>query len=149
MKTIKKYRDPWDSMIDSLYGIEFGKILEQFPLEYPYHRLSKSNGKVNLYSDDKEYKVEVSAPGFAKDELNIEIKDGVLNIKGEHVSDTKEEKKNYSRKEFSKCSFDRTFTIPEDTTGEVEAKFENGVIYLSLPKKELPPKVESKKIEIK
>lgn len=149
MKTaLKKCRDPWDSMFENFLGNEFGKIMEQFPLEYPYYRLSKSYGKVNLYSDDKEYKVEVSAPGFTKEELNIDVKNGVLNIKGEHT-EKKEEKKTYTRKEFSKCSFSRSFTIPEDVTGEVDAKFEDGILYLSLPKEELPPKAEIKKIEIK
>lgn len=143
MKTLKKCRDPFDTFFLDL-GTEFGKIMDQFPLEYPLYKSTKT-GQVNLSVGENDYSVEVSAPGFTKEELSVELKDHILTIKGEHVED----KKNYSMKEFSKNSFSRSFTVPKDITGEVIAKFENGLLYLSLGKKELPPKEEPKKIEIK
>ena len=77
-KMLQKRPDAWESIFDNLLGNEFGQIMDQFSIEYPYYKSHKYNGgKVNLYSDDKDYKVELSVPGFAKEELNIEIKDGV------------------------------------------------------------------------
>ena len=150
---LRKYREPLDSFFEDLgegfneVGTELNKVFSNFPnvFEYPYYRTVKTVGQVNLGSDDKEYKVEVSAPGFTKDDLKIELSNSILNIKGEHT----DEKKDYSRKEFVKSSFDRSFRVPENITGEIDAKFENGILTIGIKKKELPPKVEPKKIEIK
>lgn len=154
---VKKYKDSLNSFFEDLsigfneLGNGLNKVFENFPgaFEYPYYRTVKSVGHVNLSDDEKEYKVEVAAPGFTKEELNIELNNNILTIKGEHAIETKEEKKNYSRHEFSKNSFDRYFRVPSNVSGEVEAKFENGVLTVGLKKKELPPKEEPKKIEIK
>jgi HSP20 family protein len=151
---LKKYKDPLDSFIEDLsegfneFGVGLNKVFEN-AFEYPYYKTVKSVGHVNLSGDEKEYKVEVAAPGFTKEELNIELNNNILTIKGEHAVETKEEKKNYTRREFSKNSFDRSFRVPSNVTGEVEAKFENGVLTVGLKKKELPPKEEPKRIEIK
>ena len=150
---LKKYKEPLDSLFEDLgegfnqFGNDLNKMFADFPtiFDYPYYKTVKTVGQVNLGGDDKEYKVEVSAPGFTKEDLKIELSDNILNIKGEHI----DEKKDYSRKEFAKNSFDRSFRVPENITGEIDAKFENGILTIGIKKKELPPKVEPKKIEIK
>jgi HSP20 family protein len=145
---IKIYRESFDNLLDSIGDIT--KYLDGFKdIDYPYYKHSKAIGHVNLSSDEKEYSLEITAPGFTKEELGIELKDNVLTIKGEHSSETKEVEKKYSRREFSKSSFNRSFTIPEDTSGEIDANFENGILYISLKKKELPPKEDAKKIVIR
>ena len=150
---LKNYRDPVDTFLDTIFdwGDDFGKFVEDFPksFEYPVWRTRSTVGQVNLSGDEKEYKVEVSAPGFTKEELNIELKDNILSIRGEHKVENVDEGKNYSRKEFCRNSFQRNFKVPANVTGEVNAKFENGILNISLTKKELPPKEEPKKIEIK
>lgn len=140
-----KNRDPFELLFDGL-----SKMADDLPkkLDYPLYFKTRPVGQVNLSNTDKEYNIEVSAPGFSKEELNLEIKEGVLSIKGKHTVDSKESTKKYSRQEFSKSSFLREFTVPEDASNEIEAKFENGILYISLKKKD-PPKEESKKIEIK
>jgi HSP20 family protein len=150
---LKNYRDPVEQFVDNLFdwGDNVGKFFEDIPktFDYPMFRAVKSVGHVNLSSDEKEYKVEILAPGFNKDELNIELKDGLLSIKGEQSIEKTDEDKNYSRKEFCRNAFQRSFKVPTNITGEVDAKFENGVISINLKKKELPPKEEPKKIEIR
>lgn len=148
---IRAYRDPFESLFGGLVDLDFGKIFEDIPksLEYPYFRTVKSVGHVNLSDNDKEYSVEVSVPGMRKEDLNVELKENVLTITGEQSSEKVDEDKNYSRKEFSRCSFARSFKVPENVTGEVDAKLENGILFLGLKKKEIQTKEEMKKIEIK
>ena len=150
-EALRKYKDPFYSFFDDAFsgvGNELSKVIDGF-MEYPYYRTVKNHGQCNLQNTDTEYLIDVSAPGFTKEELKVEIEDNLLTVKGEHLNKIEEEKKNYSRREFSKNSFTRSFKIPENITGDVNAKFENGVLSVSFPKKELPPKTDSKQIEIK
>lgn len=148
---LRKYKDPFYSFFDDTFngvGNELSRVFDGF-MDYPYYRTVKNHGYCNLQNTDTEYLIDVSAPGFTKDELKVEIEDNVLTVRGEHSNKIEEEKKNYSRREFSKSSFTRSFRVPENVTGDVNAKFENGVLLISLPKRELSPKTDSKKIEIK
>lgn len=147
-KDLKIYSDPFNSIWDG-FG-DLAKYLDGLKdIEYPYNKSNKTVGQVNLSSDEKQYSLEVTAPGFTKEELSIELKDNILNIKGEHSTEVNESDKSYTRREFSRSSFTRSFTVPENASGEIDAKFENGILYIDLKKKELPPKDESKKISIK
>lgn len=112
-------------------------------------RGNDTTGKVNIIENEKDFSIEVSAPGFKKEELNIKIQDGVLTVSGEHSTEKGENNENYSRREFSKQSFTRSFTIPEDVDSEgYDAKFENGILTIGVKKPKELPKVE-KQIEIK
>jgi HSP20 family protein len=137
------------------YRDSFGGLLESFDallnngFEYPYYRGLSNAGKVNINTTETDYVVDISVPGFTKDELKIDFTDGVLIVEGEHKIETSEEKKNYSRKEFSKKSFSRSFRIPENVTNDIDAKLENGILSIAIKKRELPPVQEPKRIEIK
>lgn len=145
---LKLYRDPFDYLMDGFGGLT--KYLDGFKdIDYPYYKSNKSVGHVNLSSDEKQYSLEITAPGFTKEELSIDLKDNILTIKGEHSTEVNDGDKKYSRCEFTRSSFTRSFTVPENASGEVEAKLENGILFIDLKKKELPPKEEVKRIEIK
>lgn len=113
--------------------------------------LPKLNGQVNISEGKEGYTIEVSAPGFLKDELTLKIDKDVLTISGEHKEESNDSSDNYTRKEFSKQSFSRSFKIPEDIddTDGFDAKFENGILSVLIKKPKELPKVDPKKIEIK
>src|SRR6185312_6641905 len=67
---------------------------------------------VNIKDAKNHYEVEVAAPGFNKEDFKITTENGLLTISAETSSEKKEEKENYTRKEFSCSSFVRTFTLP-------------------------------------
>lgn len=101
--------------------------------------------KVNIVEDDNGFEVEVAAPGFDKKDFNINVEHDVLTISSETKHDHKEEGKNYSRREFSYQSFSRSFTLPDSADADkIKAKYENGILAVSIPKKEeakpRPPK---------
>lgn len=108
-----------------------------------------STGKVNVKENENDYSIDVSAPGFKKEELNIQIEDGVMTITGEHLNEKNDSDEKYSRREFSKQSFERSFRIPKnvDENG-YDAKFEDGILKITVNKPKELPKIE-KKIEIK
>lgn len=106
---------------------------------------------MDIYSeDDKHLVAEFHAPGFNSDDIDIRVRNGVLEVKGEKkVSDEDKQKRSYMRRE-SFTSFFRSIALPKTADSEhVQAAFEDGVLTVTIPLKELPaPKkvaIESKK----
>ena len=99
---------------------------------------------VNIMEEEKEFVVEMAAPGMTKKDFNISIENGLLTISAENKVETEDVKKNFTRKEFSFNSFTRSFTLPENVNEEkIDANYENGILKLHLGKKvmtKVPPK---------
>ena len=92
---------------------------------------------VNITENEKSYSIEVSAPGFEKNDFNVRIEDGVLIVSGEHKMEKNEEKKNFVRKEFNYGSFSRSFNLVDLIDEEkIDARYESGILKLELPKNE-------------
>jgi HSP20 family protein len=92
---------------------------------------------VNISETDKEYLVELAAPGMKKSDFKINLDRNVLTISSETKQEDQEETKNFSRKEYSFSSFERSFTLPEAVNQEkIDAKYQDGVLKINLPKKE-------------
>jgi HSP20 family protein len=103
----------------------------------------------NIIEGEKEYRLELSVPGFRKEDFNIDIEQGVLTISSERKEESNKEEKNYSRKEFSYSSFSRTFQLPENCDeNSINAKYDNGVLQLTIPKKEVATAKPKKQIKI-
>ncbi len=94
---------------------------------------------INIKESAENYEVEVAAPGMTKKDFKVELDGNSLTISSER-SNEKEEKEDerYSRKEFSYQSFQRTFTLQKDVMDidKIQAKYENGLLHLLIPKKE-------------
>jgi HSP20 family protein len=104
---------------------------------------------VNIREKEKSYSIEVSAPGFEKNDFKVEVQDGVLTISGEHKTEKKEEEKNYVRREFNYGSFKRSFNLVDLVDEEkIDAKYENGVLKIELPKNEKTTTRNIKQIKI-
>ena len=108
---------------------------------------------INVIENDKEYDVELAAPGLDKEDFKVHVdEEGFLHIDMEKKSENKEERKKgrYLRREFSYEKFQQTLLLPDDVEREmIEAKVEKGVLTIRLPKKELIQKPASvKQIDI-
>ncbi len=95
---------------------------------------------INVIESEKNYKVEVAAPGMTKDDFNIHVsEDNELVISMEKKNENKEEdkeNKKYLRREFSYAKFEQTLILPEDVEKErINATVENGVLTIELPKR--------------
>ncbi len=103
---------------------------------------------VNVEEDEKEYRIEVAAPGLEKEDLKVSVDDGVLTISSEKKVEKEDKKESYIRREFGYTSFNRSFTLPEEVNSEkISAKHKNGVLHISIPKAEVKV-TPSKEIKI-
>ena len=101
---------------------------------------------LNIKETTDEFEIELAAPGYNKKDFEVTIDNGCSNI-----SAKKEESKdeNYSRKEFSYSSFERSLQLPDSISDEkIKAKYDNGILKFSLAKKEEAKKQKPKVIEI-
>ncbi len=107
---------------------------------YDWSKSNNINGSslpaVNIKEDDEGFIVEVAVPGFNKSDINVELENDVLTISSEKESEANGE--DYKRREFQYNSFKRTFSLPDNiVNGEkVVANYNNGVLSITLPKKE-------------
>lgn len=101
---------------------------------------------VNIVEDKNDYKVSLAVPGMKKDDFNIDVEGNMLTISSEKEENKEEKDEKYNRKEYSYSSFSRSFTLPEEVNKEkIEAKYEDGVLKLVLPKKEEVKKLAASK----
>lgn len=109
---------------------------------------------INVIESDKDYKVEVAAPGMTKDDFNIHLsEDNELVITMEKKNEKKEEdkeNKKYLRREFSYSKFQQSLVLPDDVEKDkIEAAVNNGVLTIDLPKRQPEEKAKvNRSIEI-
>lgn len=119
----------------------FNEFLNHDWIDWSHRNYSDTNTtipSVNILENPEDFKIEVAAPGLNKNDFKIEVNQGILRIS----SEKKEEKENseegkYSRKEFSYQSFCRSFNLPLTVESDkIEAKYENGILSVTIPKRE-------------
>lgn len=106
---------------------------------------------VNIKETPDNYEVEMAAPGMTKKDFRVQLEGNTLTISSERATE-KEEKEDvrYTSREFSYQSFSRTFNLQKDVvdTENIQAKYEDGVLHLLIPKKEQAKQKQPKLIEI-
>ena len=105
---------------------------------------------INVKETDKGFEVELAAPGFNKKDFNISVDNGLLTVSAERREESENQEDNYTRREFGYESFSRAFNLPVNTNEEdISAKYEEGILRLSIAKKNLPESNLRKSIDIK
>jgi HSP20 family protein len=105
---------------------------------------------VNVKETDKNYQIEVAAPGRTKKDFNISAENGVLTISSEQKEEKEQKEKDYTRKEFSYSSFSRSFSLPENANEEdIQANYADGILKLEVAKKVISQPKTKKAIEVK
>ena len=103
--------------------------------------------RVDITEDEQGYKIAAEIPGFSKEEIGIDLGGNRLTIKAEHNEENNLEEKKYIHRERKYSSFLRSFDITGIDVEKITAKYENGLLELSLPKLEIQ-KPSAKRIEI-
>jgi len=106
---------------------------------------------VNIKETKDDYMLMLAVPGMKKDDFNIDLEGNMLTISCEKEEKLVDKDVTFNRKEYNFTSFSRSFTLPEEVKMElIQAKYEDGVLRLTLPKKDEAKKLLLKKhIEIK
>lgn len=107
---------------------------------------SQNSMKCDIYEKDGRVFIELDTPGFKKENIKIDIDDGYLTIEGETNTENDDSSKNYIRKERFSSSFKRQFYVGKVEENDINAKFNDGVLLVSYPKKDV--KEAKKFIEI-
>ena len=105
---------------------------------------------VNISEQKDEYLVSLAAPGMKKDDFKIDVDGNILTISSEKEESREEKEKKFTRKEYSYSSFSRSFTLPDEVNKEkIEAKYEDGILKVSLPHREGAKMPQAKHIAVK
>jgi HSP20 family protein len=123
-------------------------------LDWTNRNFSETNTtlpSVNILEDTNSYEVDMAAPGLEKKDFKIELNHGVLTISSEKKVENETKKgRQFSRKEYSYLSFNRSFSLPDTVESEkISARYENGILKVVIPKKDAVKTKPAKTIEIK
>ena len=105
---------------------------------------------VNIRETDESFMIEVAAPGLSKGNFKVNLDRDRLEISSELKEEKNESDQKYSRREFSYQSFQRSFTLPEGTVDgdKISAKYTDGILFVTIPKREEVKPKPARAIEI-
>ena len=133
-----------ENMMDEFFDRDF--FGERNPL---FGKHARNLMKTDIHENDKEYELSVELPGFKKEEISLDVKDGYLTISAQKGLDKDEEDKKgrVLRQERYSGVCTRSFYVGDDVSeDDISAKFENGILSINVPKKELPKPEDRKRL---
>ena len=141
--TTLKFNQPTLKTLDSFLD----SLLSDLPSTNSNNNMSFP--AVNICETPDDYQLEFNVPGRKKEDFKITVDKNILTVSFEKNEEQKEEKKQFIKREFVTQSFKRSFTLDEKINADnIDAKYENGILFLTLPKKE-EVKVLPKEISVK
>jgi HSP20 family protein len=151
MTLLKRNGSLFPSITSDLMNVDrfFGSSFPDFDTRWNDFEIAASIPPVNVTESEKEFKLELAAPGLTKKDFKVEMEDGLLTISSEKEEEKKDNGKNYKRREYSYSSFSRTFNLPENVKNDkIDAKYEDGILRLHIPKKEVTLSKPKKEIAV-
>jgi HSP20 family protein len=123
------------------YPSLFDRFFENDLFDWSNRNFSTTNTtlpSVNIKESTEDFEVDVAAPGFGKNDFKIELNHDLLTVSSEKKVDNEtKDGQQFTRREFSYQSFSRSFTLPNTADSEkIGAKYENGILRVTIPKKE-------------
>lgn len=104
---------------------------------------------VNITDEKDRYLLSLAAPGLKKDDFKIDVEGNMLTVSSEKEESKEENEDRYTRREYNFSSFSRSFSLPQEVLKDkIEARYEEGLLKISLPKKEEKQKL-SQQINVK
>tara|TARA_Y100001970_G_C14011692_1_gene738771 strand:+ start:116 stop:607 length:492 start_codon:yes stop_codon:yes gene_type:complete len=130
--TRQEFLTPFDRIFDDMFGNMFPTLANDFGDDF---FTKGSYPKVNVVNYDECIEIDAAIPGMTKDDVDVEITDGVLTIQGTSNQNRPVDDSQYLKREIKRSSFRRSFTLGDNlNSAEVSAKFDNGILTLKIPK---------------
>ena len=115
----------------------FTYLIDDLFLNQDWNHNSNNIPAANIIEADDHFDIQLAVPGKKKNDFKIELEEGVLTISSQIESNSNEEDSSFTRKEFGYSSFIRSFNIPDTvSTDKISANYKEGILTVSLPKKE-------------
>ena len=122
---------------------ELDKFMNDFdgwshPLHFPIERFENLaiSPAIDIIDNKDHFKVEIEMPGMGEKDVKVSISHGLLTIKGEKTTSTKDKGKNYVMREISYGSYERNIALPDSVdTAKAKASFKKGMLWVEIPKK--------------
>lgn len=129
-------------LVDELFGKDFlSNVFEP--------RRGFSIPAVNIIEEKDEFSIQVAAPGLEKQDFQIDLENEILTISCNKEDKKVENEEQFLRKEFNYCSFSRTFSLPDSIDSDkIKATHKNGILHVTIPKKEEAKHKPAKQIQI-
>ena len=139
-----------DNLFDDMFDFDFDKEFDRMmrPL---YGKHAQNMMKTDVRETDNSYELDIDLPGFKKDEISVQLDNGYLSISASKGLDKDEEKKDgkYIRRERYAGAMNRSFYVGDNLTQQdIQAKFEDGILKISVPKKDVQQIEQNKYIAI-
>lgn len=129
--------------VDRFFDNDFMRMPAQFG-----RQLMGNMPATNIRENEKDYSIEVAAPGMTKNDFNIDLTEGTLTISCQKETENKEDQDNFTRREYNYSSFSRSFRLPESVKEEdIKANYKDGILHITVPKGQ-EQEQRRKKIEI-
>lgn len=146
---IIKYQTPrFNSFMPNFFDI-FDGILGNDIAEFSGSDCLAKAPSVNIIEAENSYDLELAVPGFNKENISINVENEVLTIKGETKTEKEDNKKSYTRREFSYSSFTRSFNLNDQVRGDkIGADYKDGILTVTIPKKEEAKKGLAREVKI-
>lgn len=130
----------YNTVLDGFVPTSFNHLVDRFFNE----SLGRSGGsaysfvpRVDIIEDQKTFEIHLAVPGMSKEDFKIDLKDNHLTVSGERKFSNEHEGRNYRTVETQFGAFSKTFVLPENVNAEkIEAKYNNGMLELVVPKDE-------------
>ncbi len=105
---------------------------------------------VNVFQNETAFRIELAAPGMKKEDIKIQLDNDVITISADKEFESKDEKETCTKEEYSYLTFSRSFTLPETADiSKIQAKSEDGILKITISKKEEAKVIPAREIEIK
>ena len=147
-RAISKPKNGWPSMFENSGWLDrfFNTPIDEFV----NMRKVMNRHPVNAKETDRIYGLTIATPGLEKNDIKIEIKEGVMTISSEKEMDEQEKTEGrYNRREYNYSSWSRSFMLPEDCDeSKILAEYDNGELKITIPKKEVEKPATAKTISI-
>ena len=130
---------------DDFFGID--RLFDDFFNDSFFGRFAVSPVKADVRETEKEWLIDAELPGVDKNDIQIELNDGLLTLSVEQKKEISEEKENYIRRERAYGSYKRSFYVEDVKEDEIKASYKDGILSLNLPKAN-PDKKQNIKIDV-
>lgn len=145
--TLTKYRpqgaatSPFNDLVNEFFGRDISQFMG-------HDDVKRSAPSVNITERADDFKLELLAPGFQREDLKLSVENDVLMISAAHKNEASKEHERFTRREFTRSAFSRSFRLPEGTQHDaIVAEYTNGILNLTIPKV-TPKKPSVREIQI-